>query len=363
MKYLYQSISIAFNPVGADCGVTCQRDVNVTELSSDTPISKNRRLKAFLGSLKDNLNTAQNTDDLVAMVERAKAFGTPLKFDNRIPHQLAFALYALTVGVGLYLYSIDGDFLMALLPFFGGIGFSVMAGLRNAKASNLSDDMFKRDILFDNQMTAITEGLAHQTQSLIRTFTDFRRGNHKREVKELIRGTFSGEEHSFIYHYFHFHYVDQYETGIGSKRRTVYDHHDRYGILVQFDFTQNMAIQSFGRLRNWNATFRTASNRFNKLYDVEAALEVDAAKFLKPKVVVAFEDFYQNFGKPNFEFTSTGELCMSFNDKGLVQVGHSYSLNEPDLFIEELRQANDLPKLKIALEHIHTLMKYSDSNF
>jgi len=335
----------------------------VTELSSGTPISKNRRLRAFLSSLEDDLSTAQNTDDLVAIVKRAKAFGTPLKFDNKIPNQLAFVLYALAVGVGLYMYSIDGDILMALLPFFGGIGFSVMAGLRNAKANTLSDGIFKRDILFDNEMTAITRGLARQTRSLIQTFADFRRGNHEREVRELIRGTFTGEEHSFIYHYFHFHYVDRYETVVGSKRRTVYDHHDRYGILVQFDFTQNMAIQSFGRLRNWSATFRTASNRFNKLYDVEAALELDAAKFLKPKVVVAFEDFYRKFYKPNFEFTSTGELCMSFNDKGLVQVGHSYSLNEPDLFIEELRQANDLPKLKVALEHIHTLMKYSDSNF
>lgn len=335
----------------------------MTKFSSDFPVSRNRQLKALLRSLEEDLHNARNTEDLVAMVEKAKAFGTPLKFNNRIPYQMAAIFLVLAGAVFFFLHSLDLNPVWALLPLPGAVFFGLWGFLRNTKSHRISADMFKHDILFDNQLVALSQDLAQQTRSLAEAFQEFRRGDHAREIKEMLQGNFSGTEHSFTYTYYHFHYVDKRQSGIGSKRTTTYEHYDRYGLLVQFNFARNLSIQSFQRSKKRTSTFRAASNYFNKLYSVKAESEMDAAKFLKPKIVVALEDIHQHFHRPNFEFSSSGELCMSFQNSGLIQIQPTHDLNAPDPFIEELRHFNELTDLKIALEHIHTLMKYSDSNF
>ncbi|MBV1934609.1 MAG: hypothetical protein KUG59_07955 [Parvibaculaceae bacterium] len=269
------------------------------------------------------------------------------------------ALYLFSFGGMIFLLANDSDPGRALPFLVFGLALGIFGFARDFKVDSISKKMFAQDVLYDNQMTPVTTGLDDQAKSLAQSFGEFRRGDHKRGFKQVLQSHFSGEEHSFTYRYFHFHYVDKRN---GSKGSTYY-HYDRYGLLVQFDFAQSMAIQNYERQKNWGNKFKTASIRFNKIYKVDAASEMDAAKFLKPKVVVALEDIHHHFYKPNFEFSPTGELCMSFDDSDLILLQRKHGLNAPDQFIKELQKDNLPKQLQIALEHIHTLMKYSDSNF
>lgn len=88
-----------------------------------------------------------------------------------------------------------------------------------------------------------------------------------------------------------------------------------------------------------------------------------AARFLMPAVVLTCEEAANEFESLNLEFSSVAGLCMSFDDDNVVYGDPQFDFNSPDDFMCEVREYNPLPKLRTALEFIHTLMMFSDNNF
>lgn len=337
------------------------------------PKNRNQRIDALLASVKERVNTAQNQEDLVQAIELIKAFGEPLKYDHTKFYILSALSFICAVAIGgyrqLYYGHLDASTVFMMIALFVvGVAILIYVWRKRSAIGNLADRLFHLDLLFDNGLQEAAIDAENQASSLMCRFHEFNRGNYSQEIRALYKGRYQGKEHSFDYHYYHFHYVDKRTTVTsngkgGVKTKTVYDHYDRYGFYLPFRLVSNLALISKPVSGLSGRTYKPASNKFNKIYRVVADSEMNAARFLKPMVVIASEEITSTFSELNVEFNENAELCMSFRDSNVLFLPRSVCFNTPDDFIKQVKQNNVLPKLQKALEHIHTLMTYSDSNF
>jgi len=329
---------------------------------------------------------ANNETDLINIVEQVRLFGAPLKYDNRVPYGIALGALVIPAVVCFWIFQTTKVFsnlqiiLMVCLVLVGIVSLGFV-WWRSRSIKNLSQTIYAKDVLFDNQLSPVQVNSSAQAKMFGRRFKEFNRGNHRRDIESLYDGQFAGSEHQFPFQFYHFHYVDKRivtRTTTNSKGQvrttthTEYDHYHRYGLIMPFSYARDIAVlsgrvsgisgflDSFGSSRD---TYKPSSNRFNKTYTVYTQSEMAAAKFLEPAVVTAFEEIATAFKGLNFEFNSDGDLCMSFKDNDVVSFKRTYGLDQPAEFIAELKQQNTLDKLNKALEHIHILMKHSDNNF
>lgn len=335
--------------------------------------SNNQKVNALLAAVRTQVANAQTETDLIKAIEDVKAFGAPIKFNHLINYIIAAVLGCLSVLGFLYLYQ-NGKhannlvtFATALLVMFS-IGTLTLIYSKNKKIRTLEDYIFNRDLQLDNRLTPVAVSAEQHARELGFRFHEFNRGNYSREIRALYQASYQGKEYSFDYHFYHFHYVDKRTTMHTNSKgqwrtKTVYDHYDRYGLYLPFHFISNLALisKSISGVSGYN--YKPASIQFNKIYKVIAESEIAAAKFLKPTVVLACEQIAQSFREVNFEFNEETELCMSFRDDDVLTLERKHGFDRPDEFIQEIKGVQILPKLQIALEHIHTLMTYSDNNF
>lgn len=94
-----------------------------------------------------------------------------------------------------------------------------------------------------------------------------------------------------------------------------------------------------------------------------AASELEAAKAMKPTVVIAFEEFSEVLSQVNFEVNDAGDLCLSFADKDLIATTKEAKICDYEAFIEALDGEQEFAKLKTSLDFIHYVMTKLDSNF
>jgi hypothetical protein len=260
-----------------------------------------------------------------------------------------------------------------LAPWFAGgavltsLVFAILIYVRRDKINSLSDALYKRDVYLDNAWQTKEYHGKRLAAELGQQFSEFRRGNHLREISWLVKGHFQGPEHQFEYHAYNFHYVDRRQvTTTDSKgrtrTRTVYDHHYRYGLYLPFEFVHDIAIYSswFGSL--FSASYKPASVEFNRKFKVKAQNELVAAKFLKPAVVIEIEDMGKELSELNLEFSSSGHLCVSYA-QNICSWKRQYGLDNPEQFLREIEGDQTLTRLHNTLNRIHTLMRHSDSNF
>ncbi|WP_159566144.1 hypothetical protein [Budvicia diplopodorum] len=335
--------------------------------------SNNKKISELLATVRKQVDSAQTELDLIGAVEQIKAFGSPLKFNHLIIHIIGGICGLIAILLGAYQYLAFGKFDVNIMIFMAILAIAVVATLiyvwyKNQLITDLESTLFNKDLQLDNRLTKIQVDAEEYAHQLGIRFNDFNRGNYSREIYALYQGIYQGKEHAFNYHFYHFHYVDKRTTMTTDSKgrprtRTVYDHYDRYGIYLPFNFISNLALisKSISGVSGYN--YKPASIQFNKIYKVIAESEIAAAKFLKPAVVIASEEIANVFSEVNFEFNEDTELCMSFSDDDLLTLTRTCSFKNPDEFIQEIRKVHTLPKLQTALEHIHTLMAYSDNNF
>jgi hypothetical protein len=341
----------------------------------------NKQIKGILQELSYRVDVAKTKDELLSAVAKSKTYGKPLVY-NFTKHIL-FALCLLILSLAAVLWTsfirqgMISNFLntYSWLSFAGIIGVVASVALfayifnQKTQVSNLAKHIFKKDALLDNNLTL--KAPFNGEEMRIR-FREFDRGNYSREFKEVIGGEFSGQEHTFSYDYYHFHYVDKRKvttTTHDSKgrtttsTRTVYDRYDRYGIIVPFEFVQSLQIFSFRLSRTYPTKVTTGSIAFDKSFKVRANEELAAAKFLKPAVVVAIQDVSEFLTKMNIEIDATGRLCLSFANNDMVMGNQRFDLADPEAFYTELAGQTNLRLLERSLRFIHQLMKHCDSNF
>lgn len=337
-----------------------------------TSINHNKHVIEFVKTLQAKTDTATTIQDLVTIINDVKNNNLSLKLDHRLHYIVAAlcfiaaavtAIYQISQYQTLQTSAIFSIVILALL-FIGALAWIFT---QKRQVSNLSDTLYTKNVLIDNQLTQVAvEGDSHAKQ-LGSQFYEFNRGNYSRTIEGLYQGQFQGNTYSFDYHYYHFHYVDRRtEVTTDSKgrtrTRTIYDHYHRYGIYLPFAYVNNLAILS-NHLSIKGERFKPASNRFNKRFKVYTTDQFTAAKFLKPSVVLTLEDAAENLKNINLEFNAQNHLCVSVDDRDVLSLNRQYGIEDPDNFINEIEQHQTLPKLHLILELIHNLMTSSDNNF
>jgi hypothetical protein len=332
--------------------------------------SANQQLQLFLNSLENKIATARNRDELTTILQQIESFGRPLKYDNsRYWYSLLTA--AVVAGISLlYLYNVPNTVVALWSLGLSGITvlvFAILIFSRRSKISSLSDTLYQRDVYLDNNWQDEPYSGKRLAAELAQQFNEFKRGNHLREIQWLVKGHYLGQEHQFEYHAYTFHYVDRRTVSTTDAKgrhntRTVYDHHYRYGLYLPFEFVSGITISSswFGSF--FGSTYKPASTEFNRYFKVNAHSEMAAAKFLKPAVVVEIEDLGKELTGLNLEFSSLGQLCMSFAPN-ICKWQRQHGLDEPTAFLAEINQNQKIPLLQQTLQRIHTLLRHSDNNF
>lgn len=339
-------------------------------------MSHNEKLTALLNSISVGLREATSQNDLITAVSLALRFEGKIQYENSVAWTVVVFSLAIMVIAGYFGFSSGNGvnpWALAAMFISGSAGVVAVGYVvnRNGEIKELSDKIFRTNILFDNNLSEVEINGEELAQSLGNHFKEFDRGNHLREIVSIVKGVHNCEKHTFEYQIFHFHYVvRRTETrivsngkgGTRTETRTVYDHYNRHGLIMNFCLYTSLAVLEHGA-RISGEPFRPASNEFNRHFKAMAKTEIDAAKFLKPAVVVLFEDLRSNFSEINFEINSDGLLCLSFDDEDVIYCPRRYGIEDPANFIKEIEGLTEAKKLKALLSFITCVMRLSDNNF
>lgn len=341
----------------------------------------NKQIKRILQRLHDGTHAATTSEELLGAMAKAKAFGKPLvyNFSQHILLNSCLLILSLVLvfwpefgtngSLRRFLQENSWLFFAGLISAAISVGVFVYLYKQKSAVSALANIIYQKDAFLDN---SLRYKAPFNSEEMRIRFREFDRGNHSREFKEVISGEFEGDEHTFSYDYYRFHYVDKrvvVETSTDSKgrvttrTRTVYDRYDRFGLIIPFEFVQSLQIFSFALSRSYDSKFTTGSIAFDKKFKVRAVDEFTAAKFLKPAVVVAIQDVSEFLRKMNIEIDASGKMCVSFANSEMVLGNQRYDLSNPEDFYIELAGQTKLRLLERALRFVHQMMKHSDSNF
>ena len=339
-------------------------------------MSHNREISNLLKTISESVKNAQSQEDLIASLSPAINFEGKIGYDNSSTWWVVLAS-ALAIALSIMFGIPNGrsmeDWAIGVisLSVITGFAFLVLTFSRRQKLNNLSDKIIRTNILFANRLSELPINGKDLAKFLCKEFAEFNRGNDKKEILSLFEGSHQGDRHTFNFKVYDYHYViRRTETrsvsdgkgGMRTETRTVYDHYYRHGLMMDFDLYNSLAVIE-DKIKIPGEIFRPASNEFNRKFKAVAQTELTAAKFLKPAVVLAFEDLGKTFTDLNFEINSAGKLCLSFKDDDLIFTKRKTGIENPADFVKELRENSTPVKLQMLLDFISNIMRLSDNNF
>ncbi len=335
----------------------------------------NRRLQQFITSADQKITDAKTPQDLLDLIEETRIFNGNFQFDSR-DYWLYFSIdiSAFIIAIIAFQQS-DESFWLFLIFLSVFIGFILVFRYfkRRKSVDRLSAEIYRRDLLFDNHLT-ISDSPNFTQKSLESRFQDFHRGNYSREIQEVIAGK-NDTSLPFSYHYYHFHYVDENEeTRTDSDGKTTtqksYTHYDRFGLIVDLKSIANMRFNAALRIIESRALFgmnksdyAPASITFRKNFRVQTEDSLQAAKFFTPVMVETLEALLQGFKEIVIETNEQHELLLSFTNHDLLTGDRQHSLQETDLFLQEIQQITPLDHLQYTLHMLTQMLQEIDHNF
>lgn len=348
-------------------------------------MSHNARLDELLAGMNKVAKNAKEEKDFKPIFSAARNFIQtvgPIAYDNRAKWWV-FLIFVAVGGGFAYPYFTDPDLHERIGPmgviFVGvcaavAVAMLIAIGMAGSVISEVSDLIFEKDVFFDNRLKGVNiEGRGRDLYEQYRKeFGDFRnRGDEDRYIKRLVRGEYAGKEHSFGYDYYVFHYVRVYyvpvtrrvgkSTYVTMERRTETLY--RRGIITDFPFAKGIVLQSGGGSYDYSGGFQPTSQDFVDVFAVGAESAHEAAKFLKPVVVLACVEFAKYFSGLNIEVNRNGRMNIAFKDGDVLDLERKFSIAEPDEFEREIGSHLALSKLRLLMQFVETLRKHNDSNF
>ncbi|WP_343815310.1 hypothetical protein [Colwellia asteriadis] len=344
--------------------------------------SHNERLRTLLDSTKQKTENATTQQCLSSVIEDAIAFDGPIEFNNTKVWLLSGLCLLVACFFGyLIAPKLNLDFIFYFVRTFNQCspiifalimcGFFMWLGLtRNSRIDALSDEIYRKDLIVDAGMIPQKINGVEHAKKMAKVLNDFQRGNHYWNTEKLFNANFSGSEYSFAYQYYCFHYVTERRevvTSTDSEGRTTtrtvmtYVHSRRYGILFDFSFTKEIEIKTGTAIKS-QQSFTPASIEFNKRYWVKCKDDKRASKFLKPTVVLAFEDLDEQLKGVHFEVNNHGKACLSTAVE-VFENTRKFGLRQPQQFLSEINEKNEVNRLNELLLFAHKLMTLTDNNF
>ncbi|WP_065616223.1 hypothetical protein [Pseudomonas moraviensis] len=352
--------------------------------------SQNARLKKLLAVSEASVESAESKTDLLNVIQDFASYSGPLEFDRTrswwffgtglllIASTVALYWFENTYSVVYFFYrlQLDPDF-FAMVPSLLGLVIVVWSlawmKSKSGRLPSLSSRIAQMSSFFHNGLICLEEDSDRTLNRLDAQFGDYSRGNYSRSLVESIQGVFTGTLRKIPYTYRQLHYVNRRKVHTtvtdkdGNKRtetRVVYDHYDRYSLVIDFPWVTGISVRSDDQSENDYAwPMDTASLDFNKAFRLTGQSEMLCAKFIKPSTVLHLLKLFDILHRPNLEFSDNGKLCLSFANKDLFTFSTEYSLTSPNEFYAEIDAGIELPRLMSVLQWSHELSELHDDNF
>ncbi|MHA3735392.1 hypothetical protein ACXR0M_06910 [Pseudomonas sp. Eth.TT006] len=352
--------------------------------------SQNARLNELLTVSEANIDRAESTADLLNVINEFALYNGPLEFDRTRAWWFfgtglfliasAFALHQFGNIYSVVLFfrqlNIDPDAFGMGTGFFGLVIAAWSLAWMKSKSKrlpSLSKKIARLSSYFRNELSFLEEDSPSTLRDLDAEFGDYRRGDYSRELVQSIEGVFSGTLRDLPYTYRQLHYVNRREErtevtdekgNTKTETRVVYDHFDRYSLVIDFPWVTGISLRSDHQRENdYPHRMDTASLDFNKAFRLTGTSEMLCAKFIKPATVLHLLKLFEILERPNLEFAESGLLCLSFANSDLFAFGSEYSLESPKQFYAEISAGIELPRLMSALQWSHALSELHDDNF
>jgi hypothetical protein len=331
--------------------------INSCIINFKLDMAHNKSLNLLLKSLRLDLETVSNNQQLKELLNKAKSFGRPLCFNNNAnKFALVFGLCLLFLALFFYQLSLsDAELVGGIL--LGGCGIVMVVvscfklRLRDNVLSQIENSLIFKKVLHDNGMFEVVPP-NDLINVLSDEFSEFRRGNYSRDVSVWATDADKTIK-NFCVDYFGCHYVDKVSTTrtvtdshgrISHKEEITYYHHNRHMMVIRAPF-DICGLNVFSFQNGFKGErFRTISLDFNEKYKVLASSIAAAEYFLKPNILLAFLKIDGVLTKINFEISfNKGWLCLSFDDADVFHHNINSGVENPELFESELFNQNIHP--------------------
>lgn len=330
-------------------------------------VTKNYLSQENLEAIKVEIESANNLKELLDVFKFIESLNLRFKNENLAKNYilvfgLAFIVLWL-IGVifkskMFYFDLVRYYFCFCFGIIFFGIAYGWHAVRQVLNTTQISDSISLKKVTLDNKLSLDVSDKEKLFQSLENKFLIFQQGNYSREITRYIKGKYQNQ----FYHYFHFHYVDEYSStstdANGNKTsNTRYDDYDLYGIIIPFNGKNFIKISNCEIVPNF-MEWQTSSIAFNQKFNIYTDNEQSIAMFLQPKVIEQIEKLYETFPKIDIELSPQGLLALSTPDENLLNYTRQYGVDQLDLFKDEIKKVLDQTKLFKALEFLSFLEEY-----
>lgn len=330
-------------------------------------MGQNKKVNTVLKMIESKMDSAKTHDDIHAAAEIVTR--APIRvtyFHTHYYAAIAGMMVAITACLYAYFHhSVDWASIVAMVMVIPILTLIVIMVSRHRKINTVIKQLRDADLFYDNDLTPAR---IPSVKKLSKLFYEFRRGNHSREIIKCFKS-----KGGYCYH---FNYIDrrtkvvmvQDRRGVLTPQtQEVFDTYDRYGLILQGMHTKQVLVYSdkpTGAV--YPESFAPTSTAFRKKFTVVSAKSIDAAKFLRPAVVLEMISVATALDDLNIEFDRNGTCCISFTTN--ILQGSSDPSNRPSIsnaveFVEEIKARQEMPVLATARAFADNISRLTDSNF
>lgn len=331
---------------------------------------KNRLLHQFITELDAQIANTQSPQELLEVIEEIQQQKKSLKF-SFIDQAISLVLLLGIFMSSLYFFNqTDETFLLftSIASLFALIILAFNFKQRKTLVSNLSDRLFRQDLLFDNHLTPLKSHPNLTLRALQSRFYEFSLGNHGQEIRDIFGGKYMDISEPFIFYGYHFSYVDETFSGTKSHqypKRTQnlqpFKQSHRYGIIIPFEAPAELVMTELPlplKLRQTQYKDLNLPKAFRKKYRIHTTNSQFAEHFLNPLVLPLIESLSHEFTDISIEIRNRTELLFSFSNSDLLKCERRHSLHNIDEFSVEIRGVTKAKKLDLALSTLYRISKY-----
>jgi hypothetical protein len=340
-------------------------------------MSHNKKLSTLLKSVR-HTSASSGRPESTKIVAQLRALEGPIRYEDT--GKLGFGLLLLFVGGYGHLlgsergYPIgpDGTPDSVILIYNSLIavaaGFILFWFFRRRKARKFVQKVFEHAAL---DSYGFSDEPAPTLKELDRHFHEFNRGNDSRKMVYFMSAPGDGDKIRQGYSLFQFHWVVREERQVTdtdhnghstTKTETTYHHYDRYGVMLEGSYS-GIQITSDSPSGRYKRKYRPASVEFNRRYKIRCVEEMQAAKLLKPSVVIALENVGDQLKNPNLEYGLNGQMCLTWSNDPLNVRTAMKSKDNPDELADIIEAGAKLPVLDNALQLVAEIQRHTQSNF
>jgi len=340
-------------------------------------MSHNKKLNTLLKSVR-NSKASSGRLDTAKIVAQLRGLGGPIRYEDT--GKLGFGLLLLFAGGYGHLLGSergyptgpDGTSDSVILIYNALIavaaGFILFWFYRRRKTRKFVQEVFERAALASY---GFHDEPAPTLKELDRYFHEFGRGNDSRKIVYFMSAPGDDSKVRQGYSLFQFHWVVREERQVTetdhnghstTKTETTYHHYDRYGMMLEGSYS-GIQITSDSPNGRYKLKYRPASVEFNRRYKIRCVEEMQAAKLLKPSVVIALENAGDHLKSPNLEYGLNGQMCLTWSNDPLSVRTAMKSKDNPDELADIIEAGAKLPVLDDVLKLVAEIQRHTQSNF